>query len=46
MDHRLIAALADRLAPHGPPGKARRETLGLLTAGMISARTTNLSHLA
>ena len=46
MDCHLIAALAERLAPHVPLGKARRETLGMLTAGMISARTTNLSHLA
>lgn len=46
MDPRMITTLADRLAAHVPLSKSRRETLGLLVAGMISARTTNLSHVA
>lgn len=46
MEPRMITTLADRLAPHVSLGKSRRETLGFLVAGMISARTTNLGHVA
>lgn len=46
MEKRVITALAEKLSRHVPLSKARRETLAMLTAGMISARTVNLSHVA
>lgn len=41
-----LTALTHLLAGHVVLGKSRLETLGLLIAGMIGARTVNLSHLA
>lgn len=46
MDPRTVTALADGLASHVPLSKARSETLSLLSLGILSARATNLSHLA
>ncbi len=46
MDIRVLAALRTNLSPQAVLGKARLETLCLLTAGMIGARTVNLSFLA
>jgi hypothetical protein len=46
LDQKTVAALSERLSPYVRLGNARRETLSLLTLGLISARTTNLSVLA
>ena len=46
MDQKTVAALSETLSPHVASGNARRETLSLLTLGMLNARTTNLSVLA
>lgn len=46
MDQKTVAALSERVAPCVPLSNDRRETLSLLTVGLLSARTTNLSVLA
>ena len=46
MYQKTVAALSDRVAPYVPLSNDRRETLGQLTLGLVSARTTNLSVLA
>ena len=46
MTHKAITALALTLSPHVALSKTRLETLSLLIAAMISARTVNLSHIA
>lgn len=46
MDQKTVTALSEKLLPHVPLGKDRRETLAFLTVGMLSARTANLSVLA
>jgi len=46
VDQKTVAALSETLSPHVALGNARRETLSLLTLGMLNARTTNLSVLA
>jgi hypothetical protein len=46
MQHRTIAALADRLRTCIPLSKSRLETLCLLIIGAIGARTVNLGHIA
>jgi hypothetical protein len=46
MTHRAITALTQTLDGHVDLGKSRRETLGLLVVGMVSARTVNLGHIA
>jgi hypothetical protein len=46
MESRLITTLSQFLAPLVDLGKARLETLAMLTLGMISARTVNLSNIA
>ena len=46
MLRQAINILADKLSPHIELGKSRLETLCFLIAGMASARTVNLSHLA
>jgi hypothetical protein len=42
----VITALGEQLKRHVNLGKSRRETLALLTVGMIGARTVNLVHVA
>ena len=46
MLRQAINRLADKLSPHIKLGKSRLEILCFLVAGMASARTVNLSHLA
>lgn len=46
MYQKTVAALSERVAPHVALGNDRRETLGQLTLGLVSARTANLSVLA
>ena len=46
MEKREVTALAEQLGRQVDLGKSRRETLGMLITGMISARTVNLSHVA
>jgi hypothetical protein len=46
MQNRIVTALADRLRASIPVSKSRLETLGLLIAGAIGARTVNLGHIA
>jgi len=46
LTHKAITALALTLSPHVALSKTRLETLSLLIAAMISARTVNLSHIA
>ena len=46
MLRQAINALADKLSPHIELSKSRLETLCFIVAGMASARTVNLSHLA
>jgi hypothetical protein len=46
MDRPVITALAELLRRHVDLSKSRRETMALLTVGMIGARTVNLVHVA
>jgi hypothetical protein len=46
MERPVITALTRQLGQHVDLSKSRLETLALLTVGMISARTVNLSHVA
>lgn len=46
MEKRAITALAEHLCRHVDLSKSRRETLGMLTVGIISSRTVNLSNVA
>ncbi len=46
MSHPLPDALVRTLSPHLELSKSRLETLAWLIAGMVVARTVNLSHLA
>jgi Transposase DDE domain len=46
MERPVITALADLLRRHVDLSKSRRETMALLTVGMIGARTVNLVHVA
>lgn len=46
MEQRAITGLGERPGRHIGLSKDRRETLAMLTVGMVSARTVNLSHVA
>ena len=46
MSHRTITALTNLLRSHVALGKSRIETLCLLIAGIVGARTVNLGHVA
>ena len=46
MSHRAIAALTRTLRGHVGLGKCRLDTLCMLVAGMVAARTVNLGHIA
>src|SRR5215207_7494998 len=46
MEKRAVTALAEQLRRQVDLGKSRRESLGMLVTGIISARTVNLSHVA
>lgn len=46
MYQKTVAALSDRVAPYVALSNDRRQTLGQLALGLLSARTTNLSVLA
>ncbi len=46
MEKRMITALAEQFSGHVDLGKSRCETLGMLTLGILSARTVNLANVA
>jgi len=46
METRMITALAEQFSGRVDLGKSRCETLGMLTLGIVSARTVNLANVA